>query len=245
MPSLRTLAIAGVAALVVGLLSAFPARLAWQWIAPQGVAVQGISGSIWSGRAREVSAGGVYMSDVRWRFHPLALFRGRIEYGVSAAPVSGFIEADVSIRAGGTTGLENLTASLPIAALGPFIEVAGLDGDIDLEIGRVLIRDGLPMDANGTIILSNLVIRPLAPSVLGDYQADVETIEGIVRGEVEDLSGVLDVTGSIELRPDRSYVFSSMVGTRPGAPLEIDRQLQFLGTADAEGRRGVRFEGRL
>lgn len=245
MPSLRTLAIAGVATLVVGLVIAFPARLAWQWLAPPGVALQGISGSIWSGRAREASAGGVYLTDVQWRFHPFAIFAGRIEYGVRATPVAGFIEADVSIRAGGTTGLENASASLPIAALAPFIEVAGLDGDIDLEIERLLIRDGLPSEASGTVTLSGLVIRPLATSVLGDFGATFETVDGVVRGDVRDLSGVLDVTGNVELRPDRSYSFTGMIGARPGAPQEVDAQLQYLGSADAEGRRSFRLEGQL
>jgi len=207
MPSLRSLVIAGVAALVAGLVIAFPARIAWQWLAPADVALQGISGSIWNGRAREAGAGGLYLTDVRWRFRPLAVFAGRIEYAVSAAPVAGFVEADLSLRAGGTTGLENVTASLPIAALGPFIEVAGLDGKIDLEIARLLIRDGLPVDAEGTVTLSGLVIRPLAPSVLGDYRATVETVEGVIRGDVEDFSGVLDVAGRIELLADRSWFF--------------------------------------
>jgi general secretion pathway protein N len=245
MPSLRTLVIAGAAALVVALVIAFPARLAWQWIAPPDVALQGIAGSIWNGRAHEASAGGVYLTDVRWRFRPLAVVRGRIEYTVSAAPIGGFIEADVSMQAGRTTGFENVAASLPVAALGPFIEVAGLDGEIDLEMDRLLIRDGVPVDANGTITLSSLVIRPLASMALGDYRASVETVDGILRGDVEDVSGVLDVTGTFELRPDGSYVFTSLVGTRAGAPQEIDRQLQFLGAADAEGRRSVRFEGEL
>ena len=41
MPSLRTLVIAGAATLVVGLAAAFPARLAWQWVEPPGVAFAG------------------------------------------------------------------------------------------------------------------------------------------------------------------------------------------------------------
>jgi general secretion pathway protein N len=244
-PSLRALVIAGAAALLVALVIAFPARLAWQWLAPPDVALQGISGSIWNGRAREASAGGLYLTDVRWRFHPFAIFYGRLEYDVRATPVAGFIEADVSLRAAATTGLENASASLPIAALAPFIEVAGLDGNVDLEIDRLLIRDGLPIAADGTVTLSGLVIRPLATSVLGAYQASVETVDGVVRGDVRDLSGVLDVTGSVELRPDRSYSFTGMIGTRPGAPQALDRQLQYLGSADAEGRRSFRLEGQL
>lgn len=245
MPSLRTLVIAGVATLLVALLVAFPARLAWQWAAPPGVALQGISGTIWSGHAREASAGGVYLTDIRWRFHPLALFGGRLEYGVNAAPVAGFVEADVAVAPGGAIRLQDVSASLPIAALDPFIEVAGLAGDIDLRLTRLIVEDGLPVEAQGTIALSGLVIRPLAPSPLGDYEATIETVDGVIRGAVEDLSGVLDLSGTLEFRPDRSYLFTGLIGTRPGAPAAVDQQLQYLGSADAEGQRRLRLEGQL
>lgn len=245
MPSLRTLVLAGVATLVVGLVIAFPARLAYQWIAPPGIALQGVSGTVWRGQAREASAGGLYLTDVRWRFHPLALLTGSIGYTVSAVPATGFVEADVSVGAGGSVRLANVAASLPISTLGPFIAVDGLAGDISAQIDGLIVEDGLPVEADGTVALSNLVIRPLAPSVLGDFQATIETADGVIRGDVEDLSGVLDVTGTVELRPDRTYSFTGLIGTRPDAPATVDQQLQYLGSADADGRRRFRLEGRL
>ena len=245
MPSLRVLVIAGVAALLIGLLVAFPARLAWQWIAPPGIALQDISGTVWRGGAREANAGGVYLTDVRWRFHPLSLLGGRIEYRVGAQPVSGSLEADLSIAAGGAIRLQAVTASLPIAALGAFIEVTGLSGDVSLQVEQLVIDDGLPVDVAGRVGLANLVISPLAPTPLGDFEGTLETVDGVIRGEVADVSGVLDLRGSLELRPDRTYLFTGLIATRPGAPAAIEEQLQYLGSADAEGRHRFGFEGQL
>lgn len=245
MLSLRTLVVAGLATLVVGLVVAFPARLAWRWVEAPGVSLQGISGTIWTGHAREASAGGLYLTDVRWRFQPLALFGGRLEYGISAAPLTGFVEADVAVSPGGAIRLQDVAAQLPVAALDPFIEVAGLAGDVDLRIARLVFEDGLPVEAEGTIALTALVIRPLAASPLGDYEAKIGTVDGVIRGAVADASGVLEVSGNLELHPDRSYLFTGLIATRPGAPAAVDQQLQYLGSADAEGRRSFRLEGRL
>lgn len=245
MPSLRTLVIAGTVTLVAGIVISFPARIAYRWADPPGVALQGISGTLWRGRASEASAGGIYLSELRWRFRPQALLAGRAEFALSATPPSGIIEADVGTTAGGLVQLSNVSASLPIGTLQPLVTVSGLHGDLRVSLARLVIDHGLPVEADGTIDVANLVIRPLASSVLGDFQATLETADGVVRGAVRDLAGVLEVTGTAELRPDRSYSFAGLIATRPGAPAGVEEQLRYLGSADARGRRNFRLEGQL
>ena len=46
MPTRRRLIIAGILTLVAGLIILFPARVAYNWIAPPGISLSGISGSI-------------------------------------------------------------------------------------------------------------------------------------------------------------------------------------------------------
>jgi hypothetical protein len=91
----------------------------------------------------------------------------------------------------------------------------------------------------------SLVVRPLAASTLGDFRATVETVGDTLRGNVEDLAGVVDVSGTIELTPDRNYSFVGLIAARPDAPSAVRDQLQYLGSADASGRRSFRLEGRL
>ncbi|NIO14089.1 MAG: type II secretion system protein GspN, partial [Xanthomonadales bacterium] len=88
----RGLLIIAALTLVIGLVALFPARIAYQWAATEGVSVSGIQGSVWRGRADALNAGGVYLRDVRWAARPWHLLTGRMLYRVEAAPVAGFLE---------------------------------------------------------------------------------------------------------------------------------------------------------
>jgi hypothetical protein len=70
--------IVGLITLTVGLLLLFPARVAYQWFAPPGIALSGIDGTIWRGMAREGDVGGLYLRNVGWRVQPLKLCTGKI-----------------------------------------------------------------------------------------------------------------------------------------------------------------------
>ncbi len=81
--------------------------------------------------------------------------------------------------------------------------------------------------------------------MIGDFRADFTSADGLITGNVEDVSGVLDVAGVISINADRSYSFIGQVAALPGAPPSIEQQLRLLGSADERGRRPFRFEGRL
>ncbi len=243
--SMRRLVIAGVVTLILGLIISFPARVAYTWFATPGVSISGITGSVWRGQASEGAVAGIYLTDIRWRFRPLALFRGEAAFGLSAQPISGFVDADIGVGLGGSVRLSNVSAALPIRSLERHVAVSGIDGDIRLQLEQVVLEDGVPVDAAGVVDVANLVIRPLAASALGDYRATLATDGQTIRGIVQDTSGVLEVSGNIELSRDRSYSFIGLIAARPEAPAAVNDQLQYLGSADAEGRRSFRLEGQL
>ena len=92
----------GIVALIIGLLTAFPARIAYQWFAPPGVSLESISGSVWSGHVAQAEIEGLYLQDLSWRFKPLGVFSGNLAYAIEATPVSGFINATVLLGVTGT-----------------------------------------------------------------------------------------------------------------------------------------------
>ncbi|MEX0977090.1 MAG: type II secretion system protein N [Woeseia sp.] len=244
--SMRGLVIAGALTLILGLIISFPARVAYAWFATPAFSMSGVTGSVWRGQASEGAVAGIYLTDLRWRFRPLALFRGEAAFGISAQPVSGLIDADIGVGVGGSVRLSNVSAELPIRSLERLIPaVNGIDGDMRVQMERVVLEGGVPVDATGVVNVSNLVIRPIAASVLGDYRAIVETEGQTIRGRVQDTSGVLEVSGEIELSPDRDFSFIGLIASRAEAPAAVSDQLQYLGPADAEGRRSFRLEGEL
>lgn len=239
------LVFAGIVTLLLALVISFPARIAFGWFAPPGVALAGISGSVWNGRSSEGTVAGIYLTDLQWRFRPAALLKGEAAFAFSAKPVSGSLDAEAGVRVGGSLRLSDVAARLPVSSLHRLVAVSGIDGDIRADFERIVLQEGLPVHATGVVDVANLVIRPLAATALGDFRATVETVDDTLRGNVEDLSGVVEVSGTIELAPDRSYSFVGLIAARPDAPSSVRDQLQYLGAADASGRRSFRLEGRL
>ena len=241
----KRLIVAGAAALFIGLVVTFPARIAYQWFAPPGLVLSGISGSIWNGKAAQGSAANFYLSDLSWRLRPLSLFTLKAAYHIQATPAAGFMEADVALSPGGTVSLAGLNAAVPLAALSAIVPMNGIAGDVSVQLDRLVIDDGFPTEVNGTIEVSNLVLQALSQGTVGDYRAVLETADDAIRGTVEDVSGVLDIDGSLVLGRDRTYSLVGKVAAGPNAPATILEQLRYLGSPDADGKREFRFEGSL
>jgi hypothetical protein len=110
-PGQKNLLVVGLLTFIAGVILLFPARVAYQWLAPDGVSLGGIQGSIWSGTAREVNGGGLYLRDLRWRMRPLRLFTGKLGFDVEAVPGNGFVEAGIALGLGGAVSISKLTAS--------------------------------------------------------------------------------------------------------------------------------------
>src|SRR5690554_236155 len=124
----KRLIAAGVAALIVGLLVTFPARIAYQWFAPAQIALSGISGSVWSGAAAQGSAAGIFLSDVTWSFRPSSLLRLKAGYAVAARLPSGFFETGIAVGAGNSVRFEDLTAVVALSSLpDTLLPIAGVD----------------------------------------------------------------------------------------------------------------------
>lgn len=236
---------AGLLVFAVVLIVSFPARVAYRWFAPPDLSLSGISGSIWSGSATEGLAGGAYIRDISWRLRPADLLTGKLAFSTTSRPASGSMETDVAVGIDGSLTLSNLAGSVPLDLVHPAFQLAGISGDLSMQFAKLEISDGLPVDVDGSVTVANMYAPALSAGTLGDFRAQFVTNDGGVTGSVEDLSGVLDVAGSITISPDRTYSLVGDVAARPGAPPSIEQQLRFLGSADARGFRQFRFEGQL
>lgn len=245
MAHVKLLVAAGLAALLLGLLVTMPARVAYHWFAPDELALAGIAGSAWNGSAAAADAAGLYVADLRWDFHPTALLTGKAAWLLSARPPGGSLQTEVSVGATGNVVLRDVDATLPLSLLDGIAPLAGVDGNVDARLGRVDFHDGLPTTAEGTIHISNLVLRALSRRPVGDYRAILSTEDGEIIADVEDTAGMLDLAGTALLRQDRSFILTGGVAATGDASPAIGEQLQFLGSPDADGRRPFRFEGSL
>ena len=243
--STRGLIMTGVLVLVLGLIIMFPARVAIGWFAPAEVAIGGIEGSVWSGKANEVAFNGIYVRDVEWRLNVLQLFTGKLSYSIEATPVSGFLESDISVGFSGMLTMTDLTAALPLDLLADAINVPGLQGNVSLVFDRVEVVDGLATAADGTAQIADLKIPIFGRDSLGGYKVEFFTQDNGITASIEDTDGVLDMAGSLQLNADRSFEFIALVIAKPEAPQGIRQLLQAVPAANDRGQRELRYEGIL
>lgn len=235
---------AGLIVFIGVLVATFPARVAFNWFAPADLQFNGISGSIWNGTAVEGLAAGAYIQDISWRLKPALFFSGQLAFATASKPASGTMVTDVAISLDGSLTLSALSGSVPLDLVHPTIQQYGISGDLSMNFDTLVIREGLPIDVNGSVTVTNLFVPDMSSARLGDYKADFAKSDGGIMANIDDLSGVLDVSSAIlTLLPDGSYQLIGDVAARPGAPPSITQQLQFLGSPDERGFRSFRFEG--
>jgi len=242
---MKRLVIVGILIFLVVLLATFPARVAYQWFAPAELQLSGIAGSVWNGSAIEGHAGGAYVRNINWQFKPASLLSGKLGFRTRSNPATGTLNADVAVSPGGDLLLSDLSGNLPLDLLHPAMQQSGIRGDIALAFETVLMKNGVPVAAEGSVTVSDFFVPELSAARIGDFRAEFQTNDDTVVGSVEDISGVLDVAGTISLQADGSYTFIGQVAATPVTPPSIVNQLRFLGSANERGQHEFRFEGRL
>jgi len=237
--------IIGVITLLLGLLVPFPARVAHHWFTPAGVAISGIQGSIWRGHALGGEMGGIYVRNLNWRMRPWQLFTGELAYSVEADALSGFINGDVAIGVGGSASIRNLTASLSLQSVQSIVRMSGLDGTANLQFERLVFENGIPVAADGTLEVANLLAPLIHRSPVGGFRAEFFTQESGVMASVEDTDAIVDLAGSLSVSADRTYRFLAQVAPKSTTPEDLREQMRFLGTPNERGQYELRLEGQL
>jgi general secretion pathway protein N len=237
--------IIGVITLLLGLLIFFPARVANHWFMPAGVAISGIEGTIWSGRALEGEISGIYIRNLNWRMQPWALFTGELAYSIEADAVPGFINSDVAIGIGGAASLRNLTASLSLQSMQSIVGMPGLGGTANLQFERLVIEGGIPVAADGTLEIANLLAPLIQRSSVGGFRAEFFTQESGIMASVEDTDAVIALAGSLSVSSDRTYQLIAQVAPKNNTPEKLREQMRFLGTPNERGQYELRLEGQL
>ena len=242
---MKRLIIAGFFTFLIVLIVTFPARVAYNWLAPAEIQLSGISGSIWNGSATEGKAGGAYIQNLAWQFKPMDLLGGKLAFTASGNPAAGKMNTEVALGLDGNLTLTDFVGSVPLDLVHQSFQQGGIRGDVAMQLDSLVIKDGLPVAAYGAVTVTDFFAPLLSTSEIGDFRAEFLTTDVGIVGNVEDMSAVLDVSGTITLAQNGSYTFIGEVGETAETPRSISDQLRYLGSADERGRRPFRFEGQL
>ncbi|WP_298136429.1 type II secretion system protein N [Acidiferrobacter sp.] len=232
------------AAYAVCLLATVPARVVWPGLRgrlPAGVRVAGIRGTVWEGRLAvfvpAASAAGP-LCEVRFRFTPLALIRGRAGYALSLA---GKVQGRMRVTRGpGAWGVSNLAVTAParvLDALVPLARTVRPRGVLALR-ARTLVwgRHGA---GHGTLIWSKASVTGAPAGPAGDYAVRFAVADQAVSYRIRTLTGALRLTGRGRYRPASGQLsFAGDLSARSGHLRGI---MARVGVADGRSRRHMAF----
>lgn len=249
MKRLWPLVVLGVGAFLLFALATFPASIVLSRLDSLGVATGGVSGSVWNGRAQVLQVRGVNVGSVEWKLHLLPLLTAHAQADVKVTRTDGFANARISIGPTGALDIKALTASLPLSVLPPNVIPGGWTGTLNAKFTQLTLQQGWPTKVDGLLDVVDVVGPAQKPAKLGDFRMSfdpAETNAELLQGKLSDAGqGPLQITGTLRLKPDRSYELDTLLATRPDAPRNLVKALEYFGPPDAEGRRPFSAAGTL
>lgn len=239
----------GIGAFVIFALATLPASVVLSRLDSAGIGAAGVSGSIWNGRAEVLQMHGATIGSVEWQLHFLPLITARANADVKVTRTDGFANTQLSVGLGGKLTLKGLTASLPLSALPPNIIPGGWTGTLNAKFALLGLENGWPVRVDGTLDLVDVTGPADRPANVGSYRIVFDPAAStpeMLQGALSDAGdGPLQIAGTVQLKPDRSYAVDALLATRPNAPPSLASSLEYLGPPDAQGRRQFSMAGTM
>ena len=232
-------------AFALTLMLGLPAQVLTSLLPPR-VAVGAVQGTVWSGSTDALALDGRSLGAVRWRLRPLQLFLGRLALDAELERSDGQARAGLRLGLGGRFEARDLEAHLPIAALPPGIAPPGWSGALRADLAQLALPPGAVPRIEGSVELRNLKAPPPQGAAIGSYRLLFDAAskqDDRLVGTVQDLEGPMQVSGTLSLGADRSYVIEGLVAPRADASQAVTDTLRFLGPPDAQGSRPFSVAG--
>jgi general secretion pathway protein N len=245
---LRALVVLIVAGLALALVLYWtaPAELAYRAAASRlgGLRIEGISGSVWSGSAQQVSSYGQALGALHWEVDKIAALRGDVQssFVLSGKDVTG--QARISGQ-GRDFSLRDLHGEFPAILLGPALDIPALSlqGKIALDFAQVDLRDGYIAAADGSAVWREIAVGGITSAAVPGLQARFTTAADQVTGVLSDLGGPFELNGTVSLQGNR---YSTLVTIKVREPNpQMEEVLKFIGEHNPDGGSLLRVEGEI
>ena len=217
------------------------ARMPASWVVPSPpakISCVGTDGTIWSGTCSGLNVQGQAVGDIAWELHATRLLAGKIAAHVVLTRPGATAQADVESNFSvSDLTARNVKADLPLdPALMPQLP-PNLRGSAHAELALVRLQKGVITDLQGHIEAHDLRQVGSNAADLGSYSLTFPGGQAEPTGELHDVGGPLAVQGTLRLTREPGFDLKGLVAPRPNAPADLAKQIQYLGSPDAQGRR--------
>jgi general secretion pathway protein N len=251
--TLRRYLIVGVVALLAALLLDAPAATLYAWFhgkdSQASGQLAGLSGDLRSGRVAALMWNGQpLLADLSWSLHPLWLLAARLDFHIDGGGEDDAVSGDVGLWPGGRTSLRNLQLSTgvkPLLAASGF-PIPWLDGRVSAQMPRLKLRHGVPVDAEGKLLVHGLSWgMGREPTALGDVAAEIARNGDAIVAKLSSVAGPLDLSGEGKLGDDGAYELKIQFKAKPDASPAVQNLLRQTGAPDLQGYFHLNRTGKL
>jgi hypothetical protein len=203
-----------------------------------GVALYGIQGTIWKGRAATLISKGVRLEDLHWDLHPWTLLWGRAESALSfnyqAAPGKMVIARSLN----GAWIMKDIAVELPARQLVPLLHLPGADlgGKLMLQLSSLAVKHGRVTAAEGNLSWENAALRKPVLVELGTFVIKVGSNAEGVSGTLIDQGGPIQAQGLFKLQANGQYQLTATFASRDPRQTLITQGLSLFGASGTDGR---------
>jgi general secretion pathway protein N len=218
-------------------------RLPVSWVSgfiPKDVSCAELAGTVWDGSCTGLVVQNVRLDSVSWQLRPWALFGRKLAGYVEITRGANYARGDIEAKSGGTLTAHNLQADMPLdPTLIPQLP-RNLSGIVRANLASIHIEKGAITAVQGLVEAHDLVQGAGAQRmVLGDYSLTFPAADPSKEpvGQLQSLSGPLKVEGTLRLTREPGFVLEGLVAPGPQASPQLVKELSYLGSPDAQGRR--------
>jgi len=239
-------------AIVILILAALVWFMPASWALPllqaqwRGVRMEGVSGTVWEGRAEQVSiAGGPQLGSLAWTLSHRALL-GQIRAHVDLTQPQLHLQGQLQRTSSTQIDLSDVTLSMDASMFGPQPMLHGQpQGQLDLQAPQVQLQGYWPMQLDAAGTWSHAAMRTPAGSVpLGTLRLAVTGQSGVLHATLsDDGSGAVQTAGRLSLSP-LGWDLDLRLIPRRDDPAVLP-WLESLGKPAADGTLELRYRGGL
>ena len=237
----------GAALYAIFLAANLPAAYLGPWLDRHfpGMQFGGISGTVISGRAAEVSVQSQPLGSLSWRFDWLAPFSATYGYRFDLEGDRQTLQGRADLRLG-TLYLRDLSGRVPVASLDRWLPLPphSVDGMLEINLRRLLLKNNQLAAAEGEITLQDGSLHWPGSFPLGSFRLKLGPADGGgLTGQISDLVSPLKLQCDVYLSAEGRYHLKGTLAARDPGDGDAQKFLAYLGSADTSGHYPFDFSG--
>lgn len=237
----------GTAAFLLFLIAGLPAAYVAPWVerhAP-GLQLDGVSGSVFDGRAESVRYGGAGLGAADWSFDWLAPFTASLGYHLHVHDADRDLSARVDKGLGGLR-VRGLKGRVSVASLDRWLPLPShsVSGTLLLDLASLQWKTDRLQSISGQVELDDGVMTWPSAYTLGSFRMELGPASGGgTTAEIHDLASPLRLNAKLSLEADGHYRLTGILAAKDPTDAASRKLLAQLGNPDSTGQYPFDFNG--